>query len=44
MRRLAPGGTYQPEANRLSFPVAPDAATGRYAAVLVALLRELVPA
>jgi len=43
LRRLAPGGTYQPEAQRLSFPIAPDPATGQYAAALVALLRELIP-
>jgi transcription-repair coupling factor (superfamily II helicase) len=43
LRRLAPGGTYQPEAHRLTFPVAPDPATGAYAAGLVSLLRELVP-
>jgi transcription-repair coupling factor (superfamily II helicase) len=43
LRRLAPGGTYQPDAHRLTFPVAPDPATGAYAAGLVALLRELVP-
>ncbi len=43
LRRLAPGGTYQPEAQRLSVPIAPDPSTGGYAAALVALLRELVP-
>ena len=43
LRRLAPGGTYQPETHRLSFPVAPDASTGGYAPVLVELLRALVP-
>ena len=42
LRRLAPGGTYQPEAQRLSFPMAPDP-DGRFASTLVALLRELVP-
>ena len=44
LRRLAPGGTYQPENHRLSFPVAPDPDSGGYAPVLVDLLRELVPA
>jgi transcription-repair coupling factor (superfamily II helicase) len=44
LRRLAPGGTYQPEVQRLSVPIAPDPATGQYAGALVALLRELVPA
>jgi transcription-repair coupling factor (superfamily II helicase) len=44
LRRLAPGGTYQPEAHRLTIPIAPDPATGGYAPALVALLRELVPA
>ena len=43
LRRLAPGGGYQPEAQRLTVPVAPDPATGCYASVLVALLRELLP-
>jgi len=43
LRRLAPGGTYQSEAHRLTVPVAPDPATGGFAPVLVALLRELVP-
>jgi transcription-repair coupling factor (superfamily II helicase) len=43
LRRLAPGGTYQPENHRLSFPVAPDPDSGGYAPVLVDLLRELVP-
>jgi len=44
LRRLAPGGTYQPEVHRLTVPVAPDPTTGGYAPVLVALLRELIPA
>ena len=44
LRRLAPGGTYQPEANRLTLPIAPDPATGGYAPALLALLRELLPA
>jgi transcription-repair coupling factor (superfamily II helicase) len=43
LRRLAPGGTYQDEARRLTVPIAPDPATGGYAPVLVRLLRELVP-
>ncbi len=44
LRRLAPGGTYQDEARRLTVPIAPDPDTGGYAPVLVRLLRELVPA
>ncbi len=44
LRRIAPGGSYQPEAQRLTFPVAPDRSSGGYAPGLVALLRELVPA
>ena len=44
LRRLAPGGTYQPEVGRLTVPIAPDPATGGYAPALVGLLRELVPA
>jgi transcription-repair coupling factor (superfamily II helicase) len=43
LRRLVPGGNYQPEARRLTCPIAPDPATGGYAPALVALLRELVP-
>ena len=43
LRRLAPGGTYQPEANRLTLPIAPDPTTGGYAPALLALLRELLP-
>ena len=44
LRRLAPGGTYQPDVGRLTVPIAPDPASGGYAPVLVRLLRELVPA
>jgi len=44
LRRLAPGGTYQPEVGRLTVPVAPDPATGGYAPALVSFLQELVPA
>jgi hypothetical protein len=44
LRRLAPGGTYQPEAARLTVPIAPDPDSGGYAPALVRLLRELVPA
>jgi len=44
LRRLAPGGTYQPDVGRLTVPIAPDPATGGFAPVLVRLLRELVPA
>jgi transcription-repair coupling factor (superfamily II helicase) len=43
LRRLVPGGNYQPEARRLTCPIAPDPVTGGYAPALVALLRELVP-
>ena len=43
LRRLAPGGTYQPEVQRLSFR-SPRAPMAGYAPALVALLRELVPA
>jgi hypothetical protein len=43
LRRLAPGGSYQPEVHRLTFPIQPDRATGGYAPALVTLLRELVP-
>ena len=43
LRRLAPGGTYQDEARRLTVPIAPDPDTGGYAPALVRLLRELVP-
>ena len=44
LRRLAPGGTYQPDVGRLTVPIAPDPASGGYAPVLVQLLRDLVPA
>jgi len=43
LRRLAPGGTYQPEVGRLTVPIAPDPATGGFAPALVGLLRELLP-
>ncbi len=44
LRRLAPGATYQTEQHRLLVPVVPPAKGSGYAAALVGLLKELVPA
>jgi transcription-repair coupling factor (superfamily II helicase) len=44
LRRLAPGATYQADQHRLLMPVPVPRGGGGYAAGLVALLSELVPA
>ena len=43
LRRLAPGATWHEDLHRLLVPLAADGHEGRYAPVLVELLRSLVP-